>query len=158
MIKVLFVCTGNICRSPTAAAILEDRLHTAGIDDRVDVDSAGTHAFRVDEPPDPRSVAVALERGIDIGDRRARQIAAEDFVTGDLIIAMERRHARHLLKLCPADEAYRIRLLMSFVPDASFLDIPDPYVGAVGFGEVFDMIALGVDHLVGHLRHVLGEE
>jgi protein-tyrosine phosphatase len=155
MLKVLFVCTGNICRSPTAAAILSQRARQAGLAGRIEADSAGAHAIRAGERPDPRSVAVAREHGVALADRPARQVSPEDFARFDLIVAMETRHVRHLLKLCPAGLEARIRLLMSYVPDSLVLDVPDPFVGAASFGEVYRMIELGVGHLFDNLRHML---
>lgn len=152
MVRVLFVCTGNICRSPTAAGILRSLVAEAGLCAQIEALSAATHGYHVGEPPDPRSIATAERHAIDIRDLRARQIAADDFATADLIVPMEQKHEQHLLKLCPAGLQNRIRRLMTYVPGSSIVNVPDPYFGDEGFEEVFQMIESGV---VGLLDHIL---
>ncbi|HIJ63950.1 MAG TPA: low molecular weight phosphotyrosine protein phosphatase [Rhodospirillaceae bacterium] len=155
MIKILFVCTGNICRSPTAHGILRDRLIKTGLATRAVADSAATHAYHVGEPPDKRSIATAKKHGIDISDLRARQVAPADFAEANVIAAMEDKHHRHLLGLCPPGLEGRIRPLMSFVPGSARLNVPDPYSGDDSFDQVFAMITAGVDGLLDHLRQTL---
>lgn len=152
MIKILFVCTGNICRSPTAHGIMRDRLEKIGAADRVRADSAATHGYHVGEPPDRRSISTARKYGIDISDLRARQVSEADFAGSEIIAVMEDKHHRHLLSLCPPGLERRIRPLMSFVPGTSRRDVPDPYYGDDSFDQVFAMISAGVDGLVSHLR------
>lgn len=152
MVKLLFVCTGNICRSPTAAGVMRAHVAKAGLQDAIAVDSAGTHGYHVGEPPDRRSIATALKYRIDISDLRARQVCADDFTSADLILAMDRGHHAQLLALCPPDRRDRIRLFMSFAAGAGPVDVPDPYYGDDGFDTVFEMIERGAQGLLDHLR------
>ena len=156
MVRVLFVCTANICRSPTAAALLHCR--AAAADLAVEADSAATHPFRLGEGPDPRTIEVAAAHDVDVSQARARLLTPNDFDRFDLVVAMERKHARHLLKLCPEGREAKVRLLMSFVPDSTILDIPDPYLGDVSFEEAFVMIEQGIVHLLDHLQETLLQE
>ena len=152
MVKVLFVCTGNICRSPVAEGLLRALAAEAGLAKAIEVDSAGTHDYEVGDPPDPRSIASAKRRGIDIADQRARQIDPSDFEEFDLIIALDRGHRTILRKLAPLAARDRIRLLMEFSPGES-PDVPDPYYGGLdGFDPVHDQIERGVRGLLAHLR------
>ena len=149
---MLFVCTGNICRSPLAEGLLRALAAEAGIAHRVTVDSAGTHDYQVGDPPDPRSVAAAKRRGIDIADQRARQYDSSDFDTFDLIIALDRGHQTILRKAAPPEARGRIHLLMDFSPGDP-PDVPDPYYGdAKGFDPVRDMIERGVRGLLAAMR------
>lgn len=152
MVKVLFICTGNICRSPTAHGLLRAHAAAAGLTGQIQVDSAGTHRYHTGEPPDQRSTATALAHGIDLSDLRARQIAAADFAIFDIISVMERKHEHALIELCPANLTDRIGLLMHFAPNAPSLEVPDPYYGDEGFETVFRMIESGVLGLLDHIR------
>ncbi|PKU23452.1 low molecular weight protein-tyrosine-phosphatase [Telmatospirillum siberiense] len=152
MVRVLFVCTGNICRSPTAHGLLRARAAEAGLADRVEVDSAGTHGYHTGEPPDPRSVATALAHGIDLSDLRARKIEGGDFAAFDIISAMERGHEQTLRRLCPPGLSHRIGLLMRFASEAGEMEVPDPYYGDEGFETVFRMIDQGVMGLLEQVR------
>ena len=152
MVKVLFVCTGNICRSPTADGLMRFHVAEAGLSGQIEADLAGTHGYHTGEPPDPRSIAMALKHNIDIADLRARQVDAGDFAKFDLIVAMEKTHQQRLLKLCPPGLRDRIGLLMSYAPGRQTLNIPDPYFGDEGFEEVFSMIEEGVLGLLDHIR------
>lgn len=152
MVKVLFICTGNICRSPTAHGLLRAHAAASGLTGQIAVDSAGTHGYHTGEPPDRRSTATAWTHGIDLSDLRARQIAATDFTSFDIISVMERRHELALRKLCPDGFADRISLLMRFAPNAPSLEVPDPYYGEEGFETVFRMIESGVLGLLDHIR------
>lgn len=136
---VLMVCTGNICRSPTADGLLRHALQRAGLSERVRVDSAGTHDYHVGDPPDRRSTAHAKRFGIDLSDLRARQVTLEDFADFDLILAMDDGHYRQLLRLCPPPYRERVKLYLSYAPQFG-RDVPDPYYGnADGFDTVWRM-------------------
>jgi protein-tyrosine phosphatase len=137
--KVLFVCTGNICRSPTARVVLERLAEDAGL--ALQVDSAGTHGYHVGEPPDERAQAHARRRGYDLSGQRARRVAVEDFERFDLILAMDRGHLRILERQCPPQHRPKLRLCMDFAQRAGGDDVPDPYYGgADGFEQALDMI------------------
>ncbi len=156
MIKVLFVCTGNICRSPTAEGVFRALVAAEGLAGHVATDSAGTHAYHVGEPPDGRSTAAALRRGIDLSDLRARKVRASDYAEFDLVLAMDRGHADILRRQCPADLAGRVRLFLDFAPDLGIQDVPDPYYGGGdGFERVLDMIEAGSAGLLSHIRRDL---
>jgi len=150
--RVLFVCMGNICRSPTAEGIMESILRARDLGNRFDVDSAGTHAYHVGDPPDPRAVSVAATRGVDLSLQRARRVSDEDFESFDLVCAMDRENRRLLLDRCPDAYAPKVRLLLEFGPDVGRLDVPDPYYGGPGgFDQVFDLVAAACECLVDEL-------
>jgi protein-tyrosine phosphatase len=131
------VCTGNICRSPTAHGLLEQALRDAGLHGRVHVDSAGTHGYHVGEPPDPRSIATARGYGVDLSGQRARRIIPEDFERFDLILAMDQGHLGILHRLCPPERRQRLRLYLDYMPRFG-RDVPDPYYGGpAGFETVW---------------------
>lgn len=114
MIRVLFVCTGNICRSPTAEAVFRHAVRQAGLNDVVTCDSAGTHDYHIGEPPDERAQRTALKRGYDMSDLRARQITASDFEAFDHILAMDRHNLAALERMCPPQHAHKLRLFCDF--------------------------------------------
>lgn len=141
MPSVLFVCTGNICRSPTADGVLRRLVKDAGLEARVRVDSAGTHDYHVGEPPDERAQQHARRRGYDLGALRARQVLAADFEAFDLILAMDRGHLRLLQRLAPSEHRHKLRLFMEFASVREVDEVPDPYYGgAAGFERVLDMV------------------
>lgn len=153
MIRVLFVCMGNICRSPMAQGVLEHRLYEEQLDDHVAVDSAGTHHYHTGEPPDRRGVAAAGRRGIDIAGQRARPVRDDDFMNFDLILAMDSDNERNLRGICPPFYADRVRLVMEFAPELREHEIPDPYyVGGEGFEKVLDMLELCMEGLMDELH------
>ena len=153
MVKVLFVCTGNICRSPTAHGVFRAMVERAGLAGVIDVESAGTHAYHVGEPPDRRSTEAARLRGFELKDLRARQVVKADFTEFDLILAMDRGHFGLMLGQCPPERRETLALFLSFAPQLNILDVPDPYYGAGdGFERVLDMIEAGSAGLLEHIR------
>ena len=140
-IRILFVCTGNICRSPTAEGVFLHLVKSQKLDDRISVDSAGTGSWHAGEAPDARSQKTALSRGIDISGQQARSVRGDDFRAFDLIVAMDSSHLHSLRAGCPAAHLDRLRLFMDYAPETGITDVPDPYYGAGdGFARVFDMI------------------
>ncbi len=153
MVDVLFVCMGNICRSPTGEGVFRALVERADLGHHITIDSAGTHAYHVGEPPDPRAQAAALARGIDLSGQRARQATADDFRRFDYVLAMDEDNRRLLARLCPSGEEHRLGLLMDFAPDAGPRDVPDPYYGGDGgFERVLDMIEAASVGLLAHIR------
>ncbi|QDO95838.1 low molecular weight phosphotyrosine protein phosphatase [Ferrovibrio terrae] len=149
---VLMVCTGNICRSPTADGLLRHALQAAGLSDRVLVDSAGTHDYHIGDPPDRRSVATAQRYGVDLAELRARQVTEADFASFDLVLAMDDGHYRQLLRLCPPQYRDRVKLYLSYAPQFG-RDVPDPYYGkGDGFEKVWQMCQAVTDALVTDIR------
>lgn len=145
--KVLVVCTGNICRSPTGEGVLRFLLEKNFLQEKIEVDSAGTHDYHVGEPPDRRAIAHAKKRGYDISGLRARQVVPEDFEKFDLVLAMDRGHLRFLERLCPAASRHKLRLF------AAGEDVPDPYYGgAEHFEEALDLIEKAAKRLLDELR------
>ena len=150
--KVLFVCSANICRSPTAAGVFGRLVQGENLDAMITVDSAGTHAGPMGEPPDPRAQAAATQRGIDLSAMRGREITADDFREFDYILAMDGDNYEHLQVQCPGELKHKIRRLMEFAAEHPDDEIPDPYFGAVaGFEQVLDMIE---DAAAGLLREI----
>lgn len=154
MIRICFVCLGNICRSPTAEGAMQELVVEAGLSDRIEVDSAGTDAYHVGEPPDERSAAAAQLRGIHLASV-ARQFRKSDFDRFDYVIAMDRENQEVLCSRAPTSEsAASVTLLRRYDPDAgSELDVPDPYYGGPrGFENVFEICNRGCAGLLAHIR------
>lgn len=150
--SVLLVCTGNICRSPTAEGVFRHLAARRGVLDRLRVDSAGTHDYHVGEPPDARSVAHAARRGYDLAPLRARRVQTDDFERFELVLAMDRDNLAHLRSICPPGGEARLRLLMEFARRHAVDEVPDPYYGpADGFERVLDLIEDACDGLIDHL-------
>ena len=140
-IGVLFVCTGNICRSPTAEGVFRHLARERGVLGRLRVDSAGTHDYHVGEAPDLRAIDHAARRGYDLAGLRARQVARKDFELFDRILAMDRGHLRQLKEIATPDTPARISMLLDHSERWPGLDVPDPYYGGSrGFEEVLDMV------------------
>lgn len=157
--RVLMVCMGNICRSPTAEGVLRGRLRAAGLDAWVEVDSAGTHAYHLGEPPDERSQAHAARRGYDLSAQRARAVEAADFERFDLLLAMDWDNLALLQADCPPQHARKLRRLMEFAPGAGSAVVPDPYYGGeAGFEHVLDLVEAACEGLVDHLSRTAGRE
>ena len=150
--RILFVCMGNICRSPSAEGVFRHVLATRAPDLQVEIDSAGTHDYHIGDPPDRRSIAAAKRRGIDLSSLRARRVASEDFAHYDLILAMDEENLRELKRRAPVAYQERIRLMMEFAPEATSRAVPDPYYGgAQGFEEVLDLLEEAANGLVQEL-------
>lgn len=150
--RVLMVCTGNICRSPTAQGVLERLAADAGMAGRLQVDSAGTHGYHVGEPPDARSQAHALRRGVDLSAQRARQLTAADFGEFDLVLVMDDANQHAARALCPPGQRHKLRRLTDFCTRHRASEVPDPYYGgAAGFEAVLDLVEDACDGVLAAL-------
>lgn len=151
--RLLFVCLGNICRSPTGEGVMRALVRDAGLADAVEVASAGTSHWHVGEPPDPRSTAAAAARGI-VLEGAGAQVTSADFARYDLLLAMDRQNLRDLRALAPdAEAASRARLLRDWDPEGPGGDVPDPYAGGPrGFEEVLDIVERSCAALLDDLR------
>ncbi len=152
--SVLFVCMGNICRSPTAHGVFQHKINASGLDQAITVDSAGTHNYHPNSPPDERSQEHAAQRGYDLSELRARQITASDFDAFDLLLVMDWDNLALVQDECPAQHQAKVRRLTEFcvVHDATV--VPDPYYGGpAGFDKVLDLVEDACDGLIRHLRH-----
>lgn len=144
MQRVLFVCTGNICRSPSAEGVFRHLVAEADLTQRIETDSVGLHGWHVGDPPDPRSIQAAARRGIDISDLRARQLTLEDFDRFDLLLAMDAGHHRDMLRRATRDRRDRVRMFMEAAAGHPAPAVPDPYYGGPdGFETTLDMIEEG---------------
>lgn len=147
--SVLFVCMGNICRSPSADGIFRDRLAKAGLSDLIEVDSAGTHSYHIGHAPDERTQAAAERRGYDLSALRARRVEASDFERFEWIVAMDNANVAELTARSPAAFRHKIVRLMDFARHHDATEVPDPYYGgAQGFETVLDYIEDGLDGLL----------
>ena len=156
-VHVLFVCMGNICRSPTAQAVLRAQAGAAGLAERIGVDSAGTHGYHVGLPPDPRAVRAAAGRGYELADLRARQVEAEDLDRFELVVAMDRANLERLERLAGGQGGTRPRLLLDHVEYLRGREVPDPYYGgARGFERMLDLIEEGCAGLLAEIRRGRG--
>lgn len=152
-LSVLFVCMGNICRSPLAHGYFQHLVEQQGLSDRIAVDSAGTHAYHIGELPDPRSRQTAQGHGIDLNSQRARKVRREDFTDFDYVLAMDKDNHAILLDLCESEGAERLHLFLDFAPQLEESEVPDPYYGgASGFERVFDMVEAASLGLLEHIR------
>jgi len=150
--RVLFVCMGNICRSPSAEGVFRRLLAERLPDLAIEIDSAGTHAYHVGNPPDRRSVEAARRRGIDITGLRARVVTPDDFEKYDLVLAMDRENVAILESRAPLQYRDRIRLFMQYAPQAYTDEVPDPYYGgANGFEAVLDLLEEAAEGLLQEL-------
>lgn len=154
--RVLMICMGNICRSPTAEAVLRSKLAAAGLTDRVEVDSAGTHDYHVGAPPDFRAQEHAARRGYDMSPLRARTVAAKDFERFDLLLAMDDDNLAALRRRCPPEQRHKLEPLMRYAPGSGSDVVPDPYYGgASGFDQVLDLVEAACDGLVERLSRAI---
>lgn len=153
MVQVLFVCLGNICRSPMAEGVFRQLVTEAGLGNVVSADSAGTGPWHVGEPPDKRAEATAARHGIHIGHQRARQIAADDFTTFDYVLAMDGENLKKLLLAAPRDHQDHVKLLLNFRTPDKGGDVPDPYYGGLGgFEDVFMLVQDAARELLLHIQ------
>lgn len=153
MVKVLFVCMGNICRSPTAHGVFEHMVNASGMARAIEIDSAGTHAYHVGEPPDRRAQQTASRRGIRLDHLRARRVEMSDFEYFDYILAMDEDNLSILQSMCPAGHQDKLRLFLDFAQQRSESEVPDPYYGGPGgFDLVFDLIDEASSGLLQHIR------
>ncbi|MDP3662048.1 MAG: low molecular weight protein-tyrosine-phosphatase [Nitrosomonas sp.] len=153
-IKVLFVCMGNICRSPTADAVFRHLVKEAGVDHLIHVDSAGTHAYHIGNPPDHRAQNTALQRGYKMHDLRARAVQPNDFEEFDYILAMDKENLSLLQQRSPQQHINKIQLFMQYSTQVNpNVEVPDPYFGGhQGFELVLDMVEEASQGLLAHLR------
>ena len=152
--KILFVCLGNICRSPTAEVVFRAVASREAPDIALEIDSAGTAGYHVGELPDRRTREAAARRGYDLSALRARIVEPGDFDHFDLILAMDRENLRALERRAPPQARERMRLFLEFAPEAGITEVPDPYYGGPnGFEDVLDLIEAASRGLIEHLRH-----
>lgn len=154
--RILFVCMGNICRSPTVHGVMRHLLQESGLAQRVSIDSAATHNYHPGEPPDARSQRHALRRGYDLSDLRARPVTRQDFEVFDLVLAMDHDNLQHLQAKSPDAHRHKLRLLAEFFEQHDAPVVPDPYYGgADGFEHVLDLAEDGCRGLIRHVQTVL---
>lgn len=155
-IAVLFVCMGNICRSPSAEGVFRHLLMKNKMDDRITIDSAGTHAYHIGEPPDKRSQRAALTRGVDLSQQVARRFDAADFDSFDYVVAMDNDNLHILNDLHSEQHKCKLSLFLDFAPQLDEDEVPDPYYGGErGFEHVLDLIEVAAEGLLAdiHRRH-----
>lgn len=149
MQNILFVCTGNICRSPTAEGVLRHTIEKMGLSEKLHVDSAGTQGYHTGEPPDPRAIRAARNRGIDLGALRARQVSLQDFQRFDHIMALDRSHLQALTALAPREHTAHIALFLETAGATVETEVPDPYYGSQkDFDYVLDLIEAATEPLI----------
>ena len=153
MVNVLFVCLGNICRSPTAEGVFRALVEREGLSDQVTIDSAGVGSWHIGSPPDDRAQATAKQRGIDLSKQRGRQAKGDDFERFDYVIAMDSQNHGDLARMCPKGGEARLYKFLHFAPQLGLSDVPDPYYGGDGgFDAVFDMIEAASAGLLADIR------
>lgn len=150
--RVLFVCLGNICRSPTAHGVFQHMVDQRGWQDKIKVDSAGTSDWHIGHPPDKRTVQAASQRGYDLSTLKARQACRSDFHTYNYILAMDQNNLRELQRLCPENYTGHLSLFLHFSSQELYEEIPDPYYGgARGFETVLDLVENASQGLLEHI-------
>ena len=153
MVNILFVCLGNICRSPTAHGVFSQQVANAGLSGLIDVDSAGTSGWHINEPPDSRSSAEAADYGYDLSFIRSRKVEPEDYVRQDLLLAMDQNNLDDMRRDCPPEHRHKIKLFLEFASDLSTGEVPDPYYGGdEGFTRVLTLVETGGMALLQHLK------
>ena len=152
-IKVLFVCMGNICRSPSAEGVFRKLVEDLQLTSAIEIDSAGTHAYHVGESPDRRAQSTAMARKIDLSKLRGRQFVAADFIDFDFILAMDESNLRHMSDQDPGDGKAQLSLFLEYASKHDETEVPDPYYGGnQGFERVFTMIQDASEGLLDHIR------
>ena len=155
VVRVLMVCLGNICRSPTAEGVFRHLLAQEAPELRVEVDSAGTAGYHIGHPPDLRSQRAARARGVDLSGLRARQVVTDDFLLFDFILAMDRDNLESLEAMRPAQSRAQVRLFLEYAPESGRLEVPDPYYGdSRGFEEVLDLCTAASRGLIADLQEM----
>jgi low molecular weight protein-tyrosine phosphatase len=153
--SVLFVCMGNICRSPTVEGVFRKLLAERAPDLTLTIDSAGTHGYHAGQPPDPRACRAAARRGVDLTGLRARKVSVHDFGRFDLVLAMDLLNREMLFELCPPEYRQRVRLFLEFAPSLGRQEVPDPYYGGtLGFEDVLDLAEDASSGLIDYLRRM----
>ena|SRR6267154_2590703 len=151
--RILFVCMGNICRSPSAEAVLRHVAATEAPELQLEIDSAGTHEYHLGHPPDTRAVGAAQRRSIDMSGLRARKLLREDFEHFDLVLVMDQQNKQDALAIAPSGRRERVRLFLEFAPQLSHREIPDPYYGnEIGFELVLDLVTEASRGLIASIR------
>jgi protein-tyrosine phosphatase len=152
-VSVLFICMGNICRSPTAEVVFRRYVEMAGLNDSIHIDSAGTHDYHIGDAPDGRTQRAALQRGYDMSSLRGRQVVTEDFSRFDYVLAMDEANLSILKRLRPRDAQRHLGLFLEFAEHSVEHEVPDPYYGgADGFEKVLDMVEDAASGLLLHIR------
>ena len=152
-VNILFVCMGNICRSPSAEGVFRKLLESEGLSEAVIVDSAATHDYNIGNPPDSRAQKAARRRGIDLSGQRARLVRPEDFRRFDYILTMDRDNRADLAHICPPGEEHRLGMFLEFAPHLEWRDVPDPYLGGIAaFEFVFDLLEAAAAGLLANIR------
>jgi len=145
----LFVCLGNICRSPTAEGVFRALVEARGLEEHYEIDSAGTSGWHQGEPPDPRSREEARRHGVNIDAQRSRAVLLKDFESFDYLVAMDSANLRELRNKCPKAHSHKLHRLTAFAPDLGITDVPDPYYGGDrGFEDVYRIIEAGATGLL----------
>ena len=156
-VKILFVCMGNICRSPTAQGVFEKLVEEHELGNHIRIDSAGTHAYHIGETPDTRAAEAARRRGIDLSTQRARRVSAGDFDQFDYVLAMDSSNYADLAEICSPEQADKLRLFLEMASIAGMTDVPDPYYGGTtGFERVLDLIEEASAGLLAEIRRQHG--
>lgn len=153
MVKVLFVCMGNICRSPTAHGVFQKMVDDQSLGHLIEVDSAGTHAYHVGEAPDPRAQAAARRRGVELNTLRARKVKASDFDVFDYVLVMDDDNYQNLELICPSGREEKLSLFLDYAPTMKEREVPDPYYGGEsGFERVLDLIEAASEGLLADIQ------
>jgi low molecular weight protein-tyrosine phosphatase len=156
--NVLFVCTGNICRSPTAEGVFRALVERERLSDRINIDSAGTHDYQSGQQPDPRAMRAAMQRGYDLSSQRARRFMVDDFQRFEWIVAMDGQNLRFLKSLRPAEHSGHLGLFLDFAPELGLRDVPDPYYGRQeDFDRVLDLVERCAGPFLDAVRRALDE-
>jgi protein-tyrosine phosphatase len=156
-VRVLFVCMGNICRSPTAEGVFRHFVQRSSLQHLIEADSAGTHGYHIGDPPDERAQATALRRGYDLSPLRARQVTREDFHEFDSVLAMDNENLRALQRIRPPQVQRNPMLFLSFSSTRTVTEVPDPYYGGPqGFEHVLDLVEDAAQGLLRRIREDLG--